>query len=372
MEKGFGEVLKAIEFDLPCRVTAKTRAVIGGDKWLMASGLQKAIRRGDTDKAGAFACALWQADRRMFWRRLHVAALEDVSVASPDAVIKTIAAHETPIWRRDVAGDKAVGVYLSRLLAKVPKTRFTDELLMYCESAKELGLWRKKLAKASPARLEAVVLDHENDIAVRATAIWLLAGTKAFPSKVLPKQAGDLERTAGVLRKLNAPPMLTEACIAVLPRTQWLLSAFTVLAYGMFRQEESELRIREEALSAMQEFEGIPLYAIDGQFTRIGGTCIRQLRKETPELQKYTPQQVAQAAFYVEGESLGLRMSSKSLDAFRRKSIEAVMEAAGVQVEEYQELDSLLRKLWPRYDEIRLQRLKVSLYGAQPDLFSKQ
>ena len=48
------------------------------DRWLLASNLQKAIRRGLTDVAMGTANKLLIVDARYFWRRLLVIAYEDI------------------------------------------------------------------------------------------------------------------------------------------------------------------------------------------------------------------------------------------------------------------------------------------------------
>jgi replication-associated recombination protein RarA len=52
------------------------------DRWLLASNLQKAIRRGLTDVALGTASKLLIVDARYFWRRLLVIAYEDVGFSN--------------------------------------------------------------------------------------------------------------------------------------------------------------------------------------------------------------------------------------------------------------------------------------------------
>ncbi len=103
-----------------------------GDKWLLSSAMQKAIRRGDVEMAERAASSLWHQDRMSFWRRLHVAALEDCGVASTDVVISVLTATASSAWRRKV-GDLRVGLYLVRLLCQSVKTRIADELVLQAE-----------------------------------------------------------------------------------------------------------------------------------------------------------------------------------------------------------------------------------------------
>src|SRR5438067_1653384 len=78
------------------------------DQWLASSAMQKSIRRGEGDRAIRAAHTLWTEDRQNFWRRLHVAALEDIGIGDPDAVVKVLVATAAPAWRRRI-GDLRVG-----------------------------------------------------------------------------------------------------------------------------------------------------------------------------------------------------------------------------------------------------------------------
>lgn len=50
------------------------------DRWVLASSMQKAIRRGHVETAKAAGAGLWSADKSSFWRRLHTTALEDLGI----------------------------------------------------------------------------------------------------------------------------------------------------------------------------------------------------------------------------------------------------------------------------------------------------
>lgn len=73
--------LEYILDDLESRITKLPETgPMGFDKWLVASSLQKSIRRGETQIAMNCAARLWEQDKRMLWRRLGVIALEDLGI----------------------------------------------------------------------------------------------------------------------------------------------------------------------------------------------------------------------------------------------------------------------------------------------------
>jgi hypothetical protein len=80
-QTGFAAVGPARPFDavepLPC------------DRWLAASALQKAIRRGEALTAQRAARTLYRHDPLSAWRRLLVIAYEDIRIGALGAVIAT-------------------------------------------------------------------------------------------------------------------------------------------------------------------------------------------------------------------------------------------------------------------------------------------
>ena len=142
---------------------------MNGDRWLVASAMQKAIRRGHEEIAVRAATALWMQDRQSFWRRLHVTALEDVGVASPDVVAAVLTATASPAWRKK-CGDLRVALFLTRMLCGATKSRAADELYLYIERAKGLAPLRDKLAKADDALLMDCVTDEDGALAERGLA----------------------------------------------------------------------------------------------------------------------------------------------------------------------------------------------------------
>src|SRR5262249_36358230 len=98
------------------------------NRWIAASALQKAIRRGDTAIALRAAFALHREDRLAAWRRLIAIAFEDVGPAAVDLVVETVAVAMSPGWcaRR---GEETVLASIVCRLAETPKDRSADYLM---------------------------------------------------------------------------------------------------------------------------------------------------------------------------------------------------------------------------------------------------
>lgn len=182
-------------------------------------------------------------------------------------------------------------------------------------------------------------------------------------------QASDAQLAIDAFKDVPCPASLREAAIAVIPRTQWPLCIFTILGWAVFEKEREQSSTLQDDLEVVPEFEGIPIYAVDGQFTRLGQSCLQRLRKEVQQLQLFTPAQIAQAAFWVEGGRLNLSYMSPMLKMFRNRSILSVMTNLGLNEARYTELDNILRSNWSRYNQIRLEKLEFSICGPQYNLF---
>jgi len=155
-------------------------------KWLNISALQKAIRRGQVERAIQFARQGCQLDAEHVFRRLAVCALEDVGIGNFLAVASCLAVLGDKM-RRNEAGEANLAAYLAQMLAESPKSRLACDLLSLVEYNPALKPLVADWPKASDAVLASRVRDLSLPIENRMLATWLLAGTHRFHSSVLPK-----------------------------------------------------------------------------------------------------------------------------------------------------------------------------------------
>lgn len=365
----FQPILNRLSDELPA-ASLKRIPIIGADKWVICSGMQKSCRRGNEKLAASFALSLAYADRRMLWRRLLVTAFEDVGPANPQLVQEVVAAYKCPAARRAI-GDTELAVHLARKMAASVKSRYLTETTFFIDLSQETASSRKCAEKAGNRKLLNIILDPGKQPHVRFTALWALAGTKAYPAKGFAR-TGDIEAAADALRQLSAPPDLTESCIAVLRDMPYPLPLLMPLASIIFEQQKPDLRVHRERPVGSEVFEGVPAFAIDPLYTRVGIAAARQLQKTVPALKGYTPAQLGESLFFIEGENLDQRLTSDALDKFRQDSIHALMLDLGLDQQEYAVLTRILIKHWGLYNSLRLKQLEKSLFGSEPDLFSGQ
>jgi hypothetical protein len=98
------------------------------ERWRSSSACQKSIRRGLAQTAMTFASALREYDAGYWWRRLPLAALEDVGHGNRTAVGMVLWAARNGRWRRE-QGDDRVLAFLVNELASGTKCRGCADLL---------------------------------------------------------------------------------------------------------------------------------------------------------------------------------------------------------------------------------------------------
>lgn len=172
--------------------------------FVAASLLQKAIRRGDVDRAISAAATLLVSDPVRLWRRLGGIAFEDVGLADPCAVGFVTVMLAGKRVRSSLGGEWRVASLLVRLLAEAPKCRAADDLLMAIETLPALKAQRARFADLLNPQLRLIALGtgglHE-----RALAVAYLTGTDVKPSRHLLPRRGEPALAFDLLDELGAP-----------------------------------------------------------------------------------------------------------------------------------------------------------------------
>lgn len=333
-----------------------------GDPWLLASALQKAIRRGEIDRAVMAACSLWHQDKTRFWRRLHVTALEDVGVANTKLLCQVLAATSSTAWRKRVC-DLKVAIWLTIQLCRSDKIRIAEQAYTQAERASNYHGHRLRLAGESDEYLSGIVADPHGDLVERTMALWLLAGTKRFASDYMPMRLGSLAHAVSTVEALDTPHDLTKTCMSVISRSPWPLSLITPLCWQAVQAQPKPLYVWLDPIPVADDYRGMPLYACD-MFTRIGKACIREFQKTIRPLKHYTTEQIGLGVFYVEGGMLDKVLTSEWLESFRQSAELADIENTGMILPEYLGYKELIAENMPTLNSIRRDHLKKLLKGA--------
>jgi hypothetical protein len=315
---------------------------IKADPWLLTSLLQKAIRRGDVLTAKRAASSLWQIDRQRLWRRLHIIALEDISIADLETVLDSLHVTANPIWRRKV-GDRQMAVLLAERLSKAVKCRVADHLLIHAE---------KGHRPYPPVQLT----DMAADIGDRARGLWLLAGTRKYPSDRLPKAQGDYDRLIELLYELGVSPDIVDAALSVASRSPWPLAVMLPLICQVYDQPGHLTQIVTQPLDKGLTAKSVPTYAAD-MFTRVGRESYRAWRDGAKALQPFSIDQIGMAVFYEEGCKVNRLLTSPALTALETSAELLDGESVGLIAPEFLGLRDLVRNDLPALQEIRATKL---------------
>lgn len=334
---------------------------MSGDRYLLTSALQKSIRRGESEQAAQAAFGLWQQDRRRFWDRLLVVALEDVGCGDPEILVRVLAGIASPQLRRR-NGDIQVGLHLTRLLCGAVKSRLADAVFIQAEKAERYRAVRQEFALASDHTLARCVRDQEIPLIERAIAVWLLAGTKRFRSEIMPLRVGDVGKAIAAVRATAAPNMLTQACIGVTSRLPWPLALHIPLIWQEAQRHKTI--VQRHAVPASPNMDGLPVCAAD-MFTRVGKASFRELQRAILALQPFTTQQLGLGVFYLDGGLVDQELTAPGIDAIQRAGELTDLVSAGLSPAAYGDLRHILRDNMGLLNEIRQAHLRRHLAGLK-------
>lgn len=324
-----------------------------GDKWLLASAIQKSVRRGETERAERAAAALHTQDRRKLWQRLLVIALEDIGIGDPAVLVQVLRGVADTGWRRK--DDRQAALHLTRLLCGAVKSRLSDSVLMQAERSPEYVLLRDQLGIADTAQLQTAMADLSQPLPVRALAIWLLAGTRQYPSDNLPQRVGSVTSAADFIRAHTHHHELAQACIGVIKRLPWPMALHIPLIWQELHG--IPVTVCQYQLPQVPAVNGLPLYAAD-QFTRVGKSCYRTLQKAVSELSGFTAQQIGLSTFYIEGGLVDRELRSPVHDLLQQQGEATDIHGTGLTQPAYADLRHILTEAMPLLADIRESRLK--------------
>ncbi len=344
-----GCALDAVE-PLPC------------DRWLAASALQKAIRRGDALTAGRAVRTLYQYDPRSAWRRLLVIAYEDIGVGALDAVVTTTARGAKA--RREAGGDEAAALQTSQMLATAAKDRSADLMFAIVLHHPALKSARSRLRSVSVDRRLEWVADPTLSCCERALAAWHSSGVEERGEpRVGPGDLAGLMRTYAVL---GVPEPLLEVVRLALKKTR---APFVLMLPLLWLEAaEGEIELVDSLLPPSGLINGVPLCAID-KHTRLGRQAIGRFARENAEIAQFLKKHargsrdaaLGMAVFYADGAltrpTLQWRQSAEFTAAGVAADFHKVKVGASVGVELVELVTAHIADL----DAIRLQMLSRAL-----------
>ena len=324
-----------------------------GDRWLVRSALQKAIRRGHVGLARRAAVALGLFGNRYLWRALVVIAIEDVGIADGELVGAVLAAASSASWRRSM-GDSRVASHLVRRMALAPHCQAACDLAMRCDAPLSPLSVRANVS----AQVEAVC-DVALPITLRARAAFNLAG-------VFDPQEKNLDALWEGLRAVSAP-------VASMAERGWKLTG-EPMALLLPLVHEAACGLAREAFSQTDDrmldhhlVDGFPTYALD-RHTRMGRRLATELLAQERALSPIRELAsaldvsgfaiVADHLFLVDGSSVRKRLHWPLGEELR--SPVRPLPGALLAGDRSQDICQLLIQNWPLIEQRRLSYLTTA------------
>ena len=196
--------------------------------WVAMSLLQKAIRRGHEGLALHAAATLIENSPERLWRRCGGIAYEDVGLADIETLSLVTAALAGKKFRETIGGEWPVASFIVSRMARAPKCRSSDDLLMCAELHPAYQRIRDQLASARTQELLEIAIGA-GDLLESAIALWYAIGTDRRPTRHLHPRGGNPSTAFDLLRESGYSPALVDIAQEGFRKTGEVLSPFVVL-----------------------------------------------------------------------------------------------------------------------------------------------
>jgi hypothetical protein len=331
------------------------------DRWVLASNLQKSIRRGLVLTAVGTASALLAVDPRYFWRRLLVIAYEDVGYGDISRCHDLLKTFRREALHRDL-GPQRVAQFFAQELAAARKSRALCDALAMLDFSVQRNLYERQAFALTADELLAIVCHVTMPVINRMAALRHICGYGLFAN--------------GRYQTLNPPDreLMTRVCTA-----QGLSEVETTLfRSGQNIAESLNTPIpiigpmtrtgQQTEQTVTQVFEGKHglLYAALDRHTRIGKRCFARLAKEATPVREFFTQHptldpvavIGAGMFIVEGAALDRWLVFDGSEQLCKDFNHNFLEHAGVHKDEQQVLLELVRSTQEQLNNIRVHELE--------------
>jgi hypothetical protein len=315
------------------------------DRWLLASNLQKSIRRGLADVAEGTAVRLLFVDPPYFWRRLLVIGYEDVGVSNLGLCHDLLKSFRRAALQRDL-GPENVAQYFAHELARARKSRSLCDALAALEFSVRRGEYENKYLGMVDEQLLTAICDVGSSFMDRVAALRHVCGYGSFSNgryQMLAPARPELMRE--VCRRLELTEMETRLFVSGQSVAESLNIPIPLVVQIARASQQSEQQ-------AEQPFDGKNgiLYAAMDRHVRAGKKCFAKFAKEVGPIRAFFDHRKAldpvavlgAAVFVAEGAALDRWLVLDGTDELRRTFDRSFLEYAGLAIDEHDEFLSLL------------------------------
>jgi hypothetical protein len=319
------------------------------DPYLLASAMQKAIRRGDSGVARRAGHQLLTLDRSRLWRRLMVVALEDIGIADPDAAAELITISTLTAARRLLGGDAhALDIALARACAAV-KDRSGDHLASIIGREPVENMDRVAIRTASPNALLAMVAASDLPWERRLRAAVAASGRT---DNAMRSRAPGVRAVLDVLHELGVSSLLLVACEAYAARSRDPLPVFVPFAAMLHGNANAPACSRavesvSHVLPPTETIAGWPAYTFDPVNTRLGRRAVDLWLRSYIAKPQWLPRQVAALLWNSESALCDHTLSWPFGDQIRERAYTADLTFRGLPLARHSELSAWIERERP-------------------------
>jgi hypothetical protein len=315
------------------------------DPYLLASVLQKAIRRGDVAVARRAGHQLLGMDGPRLWRRLAVIALEDIGIADIPVAAELVGIATLPAARRQLGGDaKALDIALARACGAV-KDRTGDHFGSILGREPVDHADGVALRTASANALLAVIASSAQPWPRRLRAATLASGRSDNARRsAMP----GLDTVFALYRDLGVPNLLLAACAAYASRQRDALPVFVPLAWLLRAPGGTGAsQIVTHDLPKPELIGELPDYAFDPINTRLGRRAVDLFLRAYLVRPPYTPRMVAASLWNAESAACDRSLSWPLGDVIRERAYAADLLVHGLPLDRHAELNAWIARERP-------------------------
>lgn len=302
------------------------------DRWVAASALQKAIRRGQVAEAYRAAQCLNKLNPSQLWTRLRTIAGEDIGISDFRAVYETWFLSGKKQWRLDHGGEDFVLAYAIENLCKADKTRSADDLLYCCDTHPNLAEAREQLSGMTPDQLYHAVLHENRSIYEQMIAAWYLHGTAYHRPVNMVRKKGDPCHLLDIFSQTGMPEYAFDTIRLGLTKTDGHAIAMGFSFMALAKSKTSN--VIDECNTPSQRIGEWNSEAWD-RHVRDGNYAFRKFLMICPEIKSFLklslPDQSAAnvigwCVFALEGQLLDRRIRFDGSEDIRQRALEAWLQ----------------------------------------------
>jgi hypothetical protein len=309
----------------------KPRPYLGADRWLLASLVQKSIRRSDIDTARRAGHQLLFLDPARLWRRLMVVGLEDIGIADVNAASFLIGLAALPRARALWGSPTCVLDAALHIACDANKERSGDA---FGSIVKEMEQESGHSLEGLPRTAKLAVLSYGYLPWRRRLRAAFLLGREWVPAEERKAQFIEM---AEIFRAAGVPELLLSACLLYRGKSDDLLPLYVPVAYSLWLGHGG-VRCISNASCAAPLIDAVPAYGFDPLHTRLGRRAIDVWMKSYITTPPFSASQVAIAQWNMESAACRRIMNWQLSDEIRAHGQAADLLHRGLSPDRHEEI----------------------------------